>query len=612
MATVTEKRRYILLATLVVTGLLLTLYYGKKYATQSAHHDLELATKYELNRHANFLDTLLQKYESVPHLLSINRRLVGFLSDKGNKALAQQVNEFLETVNNISKSSDIYLLDPEGNTIAASNWNLPSSFIGRNFAFRPYFKTAMLSRQGRYFAIGTTSKKRGYYFSSPLTDDDEILGVIVLKIDLDEVEQSWSSPWSRNPFEVIISDEYGVIFMSTQARWRFKTLAPLSSESLATLAAHRRYDGVDLLPLQISSQFIYDDPQQLTRIVDIPAANGKTERYFSQRITMPQAGWDVQILSPQYAVSEAINILLIAIGATYLVIVLAGLYIFERRKNEKKLLAARDALESRVHERTQDLSESNLRLRKEIIEREKTERALHQTQDELIQTAKLAVLGQLSAGINHELSQPLTAIKTFARNAEAFYERGNHSIVKDNLQEISELTEHMAKIIAQYKIFARKTEGHLRDTDITQAIKAALHLLDATLRTQKINAHITGIDNPVIIQGDIVWLEQVLVNLLSNAVQAMQAEPEKKIDISLQMKPATIELSIRDWGTGISAESLPKLFEPFYTTKDISEGLGLGLSISQQIMEMMKGSLQARNHPEKGAIFTMIFPHEQN
>ncbi len=591
--------------------------YGQRHASRIALQELEQATRYELGRYTTNLETLLEKYQSIPHLLSIDARLHAYLANRQDATAQQDINAFLEQVNRISHASVIYLMDPEGNTLASSNWRLPSSFVGHNFGYRPYFQTALLSRHGRYFAIGSTSHKRGYYFSSPLTDSDEVLGVIVLKIDLDGIEESWSDPWGKNPYEVMVTDEDGVVFMSTRPQWRYKTLTPLDAKARATLDAHRRYDGVQLSTLRYTrtplSEAAEDAAHRVT-LSSVSEASGETkppgvERFLALSRHMPEAQWQVQILSPYYGYQKDVAIILFSAGTGYLLIILGVFYLRERRWNEQKLLQAKGLLESRVQERTQDLSESNLRLRQEVDERQRAEKALRQAQDELIQAAKLAVLGQLSAGINHELNQPLTAIRTFAQNARIFYDRNHHAQVEDNLKEIIELTDHMAQIVAQFKVFSRKEKGKLEPVNLEAAVRAALNLLDTPLREHRIT--VTQFPTPapaVMVSGNMVWVEQVLVNLINNGIQAMTAQSERVMTIDLTTTAHQIELSVRDRGPGLTEEGLVRVFEPFYTTKDISEGLGLGLPISRQIMELMQGKLTASNHPDGGAVFHMIFP----
>jgi two-component system C4-dicarboxylate transport sensor histidine kinase DctB len=233
------------------------------------------------------------------------------------------------------------------------------------------------------------------------------------------------------------------------------------------------------------------------------------------------------------------------------------------------------------------------------------------TQNELIQTAKLAVLGQLAAGINHELNQPLSAIRSYADNARAFLGLERYDRVEDNLKQIAVLTERMARIIHPLKEFSRKSSGRSMPVSLQAVKDGAMSIMYGRLGQQKVE-----IDWPpelarVYVLGDMLRLEQVLVNLLANALQAMELSPRKRIDVTLELQQGYARLALHDSGPGIAADDPDQVFEPFYTTKQNGQGLGLGLSISHRIIENLGGRLSAANHPEGGAVFTLELPLAQ-
>lgn len=279
--------------------------------------------------------------------------------------------------------------------------------------------------------------------------------------------------------------------------------------------------------------------------------------------------------------------------------------ITERKEQEAALQAAYDHLEQRVVERTSDLMDSNRRLVREIEEHRRTGKELSQARDELIQAAKLAAIGQLSAGINHELNQPLTAIRFYAGNARTFLDKSRTEEVRENLGHIDGLADRMARIITQLKLFARKSSGAPVPVSMNAVIEGALTLLAPRLNREEVAVirHIP--DQDIYCLGDMVRLEQVLVNLLNNAMQAMEEQDSPQLEISVRLREGRVEAAVRDNGPGIARADLSQIFDPFFTTKEVGEGLGLGLSISLRIVEELGGTMRAENHPDGGAVFTV-------
>lgn len=590
--------------------LLIVFWQTRLWSTEAAYDELSQNNMNELFRFSSSLRAVLQKYESVPHHLSINPELSQFLGDKSNPVKIDSINRYLETINRINRSSDIYILDAIGNTVAASNWESPTSFIGKNFSFRPYFTQAMQGQNARYYALGTTSNQRGYYFSSPISDDDDILGVVVLKISLADIEERWASPWESNNIELIVTDPDNVIFISTRAEWRLKSLFKIPPMQMAPLKASKRYgvhipQSLDATKNGKAPSIVGNQASLLTINID----NNKPAQFLSQNIDMPMIGWRVHALSKTDTIQETVNRALLVVISIYLVLVLIILFVIERIRNEHKLQQAKDFLEVRVKERTADLEQSNYRLRDEIDERHKAEEALKKTQEELIQAAKMAVLGQISAGINHELNQPLTAIRSYAQNAQQFLQRGNVETASSNLAEIIGLTDHMTSIVGQLKVFSRKRGDTLTPVDVLASLNDAIKIMSPQIKQQHVDIVIQSPDSTLTVMGDLVRLEQVFINLLSNAIQAMSHSEIKRVSINLEAINEHIIIQIEDTGPGIAQDNIKHIFEPFFTTKDISQGLGLGLSISHRIIEAMHGTLKVSNGASGGAVFSITLPH---
>ena len=556
---------------------------------------LELQGQQELDLYVSHLEGQLDRYAFLPALLADDFRLQSLLIAPGNRDQQGRVNRFLGHVNAIAGSLDVYLMDARGDTLAASNWRDELTFVGSNFSFRPYFIDAMNGKPGRYYALGTTSGRRGYYFSHPVGEPDAPQGVVVVKIDIDTLENNWHD----EDTELIVTDPDGVIFVSTRPDWRYRTVQPLTADAMARIRASRRYPDVGLQPVFYSQKELRPSGAQILQVGE-PGGAG----YISMATDMPKAGWRVQLLVSQQVIAPqvwqtrlfALTLLLLLGTAGWL------LAARSRRRRERELERrgamqdALDELERRVGQRTVDLTEANRLLRQEVEEHERT-------RDELIQAAKLAVLGQMSAGINHELNQPLTAMRTYADNARTYLDRDNLEQVAWNLQQISELTRRMAQISGQLKVFSRKASGQCIRVSLRACLEGAQRIVRTRLQQAQAELVLDLPADDLFVAADMVQLEQVLVNLIGNACDVLEGRPAKRIEVSAHQDADHVRLQVRDTGPGIAPENLERIFDPFFTTTE--SGLGLGLSISHTIAQRLGGSLTAANASNGGAVFTL-------
>ena len=699
---------------------------------------LEQRAQADLNRYMLSLQQKLDRYKDLPNLLATHSILIDALLNAQDTLHIRDANRYLQSTNQLVGAAEIYVMDATGTTIAASNWQEDNAFVGRNYSFRPYFQKAIYGEPGRYFALGSVSNKRGYYFSHPVFDVQEnIVGVVVVKIELNEIESDWSDPH----LDILVTDEDGVIFISTRQDWKFRTLKPLSQQDLQRINQSLRYGKHKLTALDIVQREPHAENVQLITLVDGQSIDNKAfdgikaRQFMLLTRTLPSTGLEVVVLASTDVVKDEVLYSAVISGVVFGALILLVLFIATRRRiirerarfkrketaaleaNEQRIRAiientqaglitldvqgriesmnsmaeklfacsdsamknqnfsdfvapeyramcwqhisaakagdelfieasgqrsdgstfpieliigqmsyaddrhfvvtihdisqrkeyeealqrAHDLLEHRVEMRTAALTDANSKL---TIEVEKHKN----TQNELIQTAKLAVLGQMSAGINHELNQPLTAIRTYADNAKAFIDRGNVDTAVSNLAQISALIERMAKIIHPLKEFSRKTSGAPEKVCLGQVRDGAMSIMYG--RLHKSAAEVKwpqDLDNCFVL-GDTVRLEQVLVNLISNALQAMEQQAAPQVEVSQHCEGLYQILNVRDHGPGIPVAELGKVFEPFYTTKQAGQGLGLGLSISYRIVDSMGGRLSVANHPAGGAIFTIRLP----
>ena len=557
--------------------------------------DLQEQGREELDLYVAHLTGQLDRYAFLPALLADDFRLQSLLIAPNNEAQRDRVNQFLRRVNNSAGALDVYLMDAQGTTLAASNWQDAVTFVGRNFAFRPYFIEAMQGRPGHYFALGTTSGRRGYYFSHPVGDRDEPKGVVVVKIDIDAFEKRWRGEGS----ELIVSDPYGVIFISTNAAWRYQTLGQLTSAQILAIRESRRYPEAPLQPVFTAAAVMSADGVQALQ------ANAGRSTYLSILRDMPEAGWEVRLLVPQGLVepqvwqTRLLVLSLLVLATTGMALLLARFRRRQEREQEKRQImeGALRELERRVEQRTGDLTEANRLLRREIEEHERT-------RDELIQAAKLAALGQMSAGINHELNQPLAAMKTYADNARAFLDRGKLEQAAWNLSQIGDLTDRMAQISGQLKVFSRRSSGQLLRVSVQACVEGAQRIVGTRLAQSGAALVIDLPDEELYVAADVVQLEQVLVNLIGNACDALVDQPKKVITLTARREGERVKLEVQDSGPGIAPDKLKRVFDPFFTTTD--SGLGLGLSISHTIAQRLGGSLSAANLATGGATFCLL------
>ncbi|MGR2803447.1 sensor histidine kinase [Vibrio harveyi] len=550
----------------------------------------------QLERFSSHIQNKLDKYAHIPHLLSKDEPLVEALLNPENSAQLEITNRYLESVNGVIEAADTYLIDKWGTTIAASNWRKERSFVGRNFAFRPYFKQAITGQRSQYYALGSTSGKRGYYYSYPIVYAGGVIGVVVVKMDLSKIEDNWQQPNSV----FVASDPNGIVFMSSRNDWLFKSLQPLEEPTAAEVWASRQYlnTTIDSLGFVGDMSLAHTEAKQ-----GYPYNKGTL---VVSSLPLENLKLTIRVLSPKQSVIWFTMGYLLVLTLIFTVLFLVGQLIYHRQQRHRQIeriqQEANQKLEYQVMARTAELQA-------EIAQRIETEQTLRVTQDELVQAAKLAVLGQMSASISHELNNPLAAIRSFAENGKLFLHKEKYERTEDNLTRISALTDRMANISQQLRSFAKKTSGNeLAQTHLLPVIASAKELMKPAFKSARVTLSTKLIEQDVEVQINTIQLEQVLVNLLTNAIEATKGQENKQVHLSIEkdIQAELVWIYVDDNGTGLGEFTFSQLCEPFLTTKQ--NGLGLGLSISQQILAGMNGKLSAQNREQGGARFSICLP----
>lgn len=544
----------------------------------------------------------LARYERLPDLMDRNPVLVRALAPDADPVRLAAANLYLRHLARLMGLSDAYVMAPDGMTVAASNFDQAFSFVGERFDYRPYFTDALAGGQGRFSALGTTSGKRGYYFGRALRDRGRIVGVLVLKVDMDAIEDSWRAA----EYEMIVTDGEGIVFLASRRDWQFRSIAPLTPRTRARIAATRRYDDEPLLmlPLRVAGEAAGHDIRRL----ELP----ETRREFlTVSEAMPEADWTVHVLldtAParrQALIGTLAALMILGVG-----VALLTAWAQRRARLRERLSIQAEAqaqLEGRVAARTAELAQLNARLGAEVTERRATEAELRRTQRHLVQSAKLAALGQMSAALSHELNQPLGAVRNFAANAVTYLDRDRAADARLNLTRILSLTDRMTEIGRTLRNFARKPNAQLSDVDLHDVLRDALEVIAWRIDRQPVALVVDMPPGPLRVRAGPVRFQQVVVNLVANALDALDGRADSAIRIEGRRTDGRVLLTVSDNGPGIAQGLEDRIFDPFFSTKGVGSGLGLGLSISFNIIKDFGGELRILPC-DRGAAFRIDLP----
>lgn len=584
------RRRHAMLALVAAATVVAVALGAWHLATLRLLNEAERQVQDRLTISQRSVESEIERFRYLPGVIGQDERIVRLLEQDGGGDTIARANAYLQAVRGMSGADELYVLDLSGMTLAASNWNEPGSFVGHSYAFRPYFRNAVDQGSGRFYAVGVTTGKPGYFLSSRIMAAGRIIGVAVVKVDMSPLAATWAQAGELSG----LADGAGVIFLAGEPRWMYRPLRRLPPETLDRLAGERRYDGVALAkaaPLGLPEE----------------ASGGIRLRYEGQyylldsRLLEPD-GWQLLSALPLEPVEREAR--LTGGVAALLTLMLFALLALARQRRQITRMRLEQAvvLERRVAERTRELAH-------EVDERRRAEAELRATQENLIHAAKLAALGRMSAAIVHEVSQPLSALDNTLAAADLHAVRESPDEVRRSLGSARKLLKRMQRTVKHLRSFSSRREpGPPEAVPLAPVLEAALDIVAPQARDAGIAIAVTVPADLPPAAGNAVRLEQVFINLLLNAIDANAGTGKSDIALVAHAEKDKVQVDIADNGPGIPKAVEERLFEPFFTTKKTGESLGLGLSITRTLLEEFGGALRFAPRPEGGTLASVTLP----
>lgn len=514
----------------------------------------------KLSLYQVIIDNELSRLEHLPALLAQDVEL----------GHSDPLNEEFKSISISSQAEAIYALDQSGETFAASNFDLPQTFLGQNYQFRRYFTQAMKGLETSFFAIGATTSRPGYFLAAPIFDTANPIGAMVVKLDLTALNNALETTGDK----VVVTNKEGIVVLSSVPTFRYRSTRKISPERLSAIAQERQFgnETLDPLPWAVERDSIFVDSQN----------------YLLLEEQLQEENWQLFYLADAnvartraFTVSSILAALMIAASAL--------LFILRERR-------VRKALETSQKDRR--------RLQREIEVRRKAEERLESAQTALKRTSKLAALGQLSASVTHELGQPISAMKNHIA-AEMLVNSSGSKV----MNSLSGIVDRMDNITKQLKFFATPDADFEENLDLYEILKRAVELMRYDFKHEKVDVQIQAPTTRCLVNGNAQRLEQVIINILRNSLIAMQGTVDKRIEISATQDQQFCTVSVRDNGHGLMGQSLDQIIEPFHTTGPSGKGMGLGLAISSTIIEEHGGTISAADIPQGGVLFEIKIPN---
>lgn len=580
----TARRRWRGLArwSAAVCLVLAAAYGGHQMALQTGLSRLREAAEHRLDMLATGLEADLSRFEHLPALLEITPVVPALLEAPADFQLRDTVSRYLNGVNASVGAEMLYVLDSDGTSLAASDWQQPGTTIGQDLSFRPYVIDAIKLGRGRFYGVGITSRKPGYYLSYALHRGERLRGVAAVKVNIEDAERAWR----KLPGDVLLIDERGVVILSTRDVLKYRPLAPLQAAQRAEVERSRPYGEAGLQPLDWTAN------ESLAAGVQLVTLSGQS--HLASTRLLQQTPWQLIVLDELAPVHAVARYAAATAGVTMVAAVLGMVALWQRRRavrhklaSQAALQAAHDSLESTVMARTAQLRAA---------------------QNDLVHAGKLAALGQMSAGMVHELNQPLTALRTLSDSAGVLLDQQRPDEVRGNLHRIAGMVDRLARLTSQLKTFAHKSDATLTAVSLARSIADAHAVVGSELKAHDVR-FVADVQPPGLsVIADEAAMASVLINLMRNAIDAVQGASQRGVAVRARANGGRVILTVTDTGPGIRADILPRLFEPFVSSKPAGAGLGLGLVICAQLVRGVGGMLMAGNCDEGGARFTVDLP----
>ncbi|MBU3035213.1 sensor histidine kinase [Tritonibacter mobilis] len=562
--TISWRVRFALVAFMAVAGA--TVWFTNSTLTHSFTETTRNRAELRLALYSGNLVSELRRHAIVPQLLSRDQALISALQSQDFSLSTQRLISFVDEIG----AASITLMDRDGRTVAATD----RIRLGEIYRNSPFFVEAIRSNSTVFSVI--PREVRGYQFtySRRLVDSSGTLGVIMVEVDLQKFERAWAGISDA----VMVADSTGKVVMATEARWRGLSEAEALKEQTPEGAIQRAIRATadwTALPTDVYLQ-------------------GEAVMRLETRV--PFQGWRMMSYTTYDSIREQVNAVIALEIMGFAILLALAFYALSRKTALRMALFQRESAELRV---------LNTRLQREIAERERVQETLAVAEQSLAQSSKLAALGEMSAAVSHELNQPLAAMKTYLAGARLLLQRNRPDEALSSFGRIDDLIERMGAITRQLKSYARKGGDAFSPVNMGDALASSLSMMEPQLRQRHVQITRILPDEPVYVMADRMRLEQVMVNLLRNALDATKSVEEPEVEIILAAGE-TATLTVRDNGDGI--QDFDSLFEPFYTTKQPGDGVGLGLAISSGIVNDLGGRLTARNSEAGGAVFEMQLP----
>ncbi len=537
------------------------------FFTSKYLNDIKLEGEIRLTQNERNIVNELQKNSVIPQFLVRDQSIWNALLSNNFSSLPQMFFEFIDEIS----IESITLMDRTGQIVAVAG----KANLNVNSSNKIIFNTAISTNDTVMNIIEKDENEFGFFYSRKIENDQRVLGVLSIEVDLKKFENSWKSAGER----IFISNGKGKIVLATEPTWK----------GLSEDVAWKNQNSKNILKRGYSVAKGWVD-------------SNESDQYFNDSSfvrfnkSIPILNWKMSSFENYSSVRERVNTILALEILIFLLLLVLSLYSLNRKKILRLNL---------FEEETIKLRELNKKLETEMKQRKRVEKNLLAVEQTLEQHSKLAALGEMSAAISHELNQPLAAMKTYLAGASLLLKRNRPHETIAALMRIDGLIHRMGEITKQLKSFARKNTESFVPLNFNDAILEAMSIMEPQLKQSGIKLDTDIPSEPVLIVGDQQRLEQVIINLIRNAIDALDNTEFPSITISL-CKNNSVRFSIQDNGKGIN--DLETLFEPFQTSKNPGKGLGLGLAISSNIISELGGSLSGENLTPTGAEFTINLP----